>query len=650
MSSLKILYIENESAEFTSLAFALKKFASSNDELIPETEDGVVKYKIANNTLICVKNSVKAIKLIENEIFDIAFIDFKLSEEDGDEVGKKIFEKHFKIYKKIIYQIMLTAYQNRLIDTLRAGVFRDFLTKPLNDLAAFAGVFVRFEAFKKQEQEISILKDENTQLKNELKHKTKLLDKFDIVAGVSVSADSRFESLNRNIIGESNEIKRVKYFIQKYADTEDNVLIIGKTGTGKDLIAEAIHKLSKRNNKIFKTVNCAAIPEELIESTLFGVIPKYPGFHNDKSLIGIFEEAHEGTVFLDEIDRMSLRGQSKLLRLIEDQKVIKLGETDKEGRKVDVRIIAAIKPLALDKIGITFLEDLYGRLQSLFPVIPPLSERKEDIPLLVNHFIDLIGYNYSLIIKGSDNGKLKETQYPFAKYLEEKKGNKIFIFNEEGMSLIKNFEWCRNVRELRKFIENIFSIFVNNKNSFTNQVIPVDDIRTAFIFHNAGKNITDDDQKMLNEKYSNQITYNTNQKINLKESKYKNALDVMKMLNNACSKVIESAENESIALDRIREVKGNIKENKINQIINSINEGVFDTLAIIGLFCKSKNGKEGMAFEGVYDYLTPEFFNLYNSQEPEIINRLGDLTPLRTKLGETLSKQEAKLIKKKEVQ
>lgn len=574
--------------------------------------------------------------------YDIFFLDQRLKDGQlGTEVAKTI-----RTLQPNSYIVMATAFGlESAEEAIRARVFSDFVSKSENDeFKALELVFNRFEAFRKQEIVISNLKNENIQLKNELRQKNILLANFDKTVGISVSADNRFESLDRNIIGVSNEVIRVKYFIQKYADTDDNVLIIGETGTGKDLVAEAIHKLSQRNNKIFKTVNCAAIPEELIEPTLFGVISKYPGFHNEKPLIGIFEEAHEGTVFLDEIDRMSLRGQSKLLRLLEDRKVIKLGETDKEGKKVDVRIIAAIKPHALDKIGITFLEDLYGRLQSLFPIIPPLSERKEDIPLLVNHFIDLIGYNYMLIKRGGEKGKLQEKQYPYSEFSKDKNGNKIFIFDEEGMNLINNFEWKRNVRELRKFIENIFSIFVKNKNTFSNQIIPVEDVRTAFIFHNAGKNFTVDDQNLLNEKYSINKNHNTTRKINLNEAKYKRALDVIRMLNNACNKVIESANDKNIAYDRIKEVKNNIKNNKLYQIKNYIDEGNFDNLALIGLFCKNKSGKEGMAFEAIYDYFTQEFFNLYDSNDPYVLRELGDLAPLREKLDSTLQNQRIKKI------
>lgn len=503
MEPINILYIDDESPAFTSLASVCKNYFSIDGILNPETKNGIVMYQIGINKIICVKNSVDALKLIDKEQFDIAFIDFKLSDEKGDEVGKATFEKHFHIHKRIIYQVMLTALtEEKLMDTLRAGVFRDFIGKPLNDQAAIAGIFARFKTFRKLENENIEAKKEIVKLKSELKSAQKLLEEFDKKAFSSVSADNRFESLERSIIGSSNMIQRVKYFIKKYSETDDNVLIIGETGTGKDLVAEAIHKLSTRYNEVFKPINCAAIPDELVESTLFGVIAGYPGFHNKEALIGIFEEADGGTVFLDEIDRMSLKGQSKLLRLLEDQKVVKLGETDKQGKKVDVRIIAAIKPSAIGKIGLEFLEDLYGRLASLFPVIPTLEERRDDIPLLVNHFIDLIGYNAHLIIAGGRNGKLTKEQFPYSKYKSVHGDQLLFKFDEEGMKLMTQYKWERNVRELKKFIENIFSIFVENKKSWKNQIVSADDVHRAFIFHDVRGIISKEEQELVDVKFS----------------------------------------------------------------------------------------------------------------------------------------------------
>ncbi len=445
---------------------------------------------------------------IKNEYFDVFFLDQRLKEGQlGTEIAKTIKNK-----QPNSYIVMATAFGlESAEEAIRAQVFSDFVSKSENDeFKALELVFNRFEAFRKQQIEISNLKNENTQLKNELKHKNKLLQDFDKKAQSSVSADTRFESLERNIIGQSAEINRVKYFIKKYAETDDNVLIIGETGTGKDLVAEAIHKLSRRRNKPFIPINCASIPEELMESELFGhTRDAFTGA--SVARVGKFEEANGGTVFLDEIDRMSLKAQAKILRFLEDKRVIRLGQQDNQGTIVDIRVIAAIKPKAINTIGEKFLEDLYGRLQSLFPVVPPLNERKNDIPLLVDYFIDLIGYNSVLTYKGGEKGKLNEKQYPFSKYISDYNEKKLFCFDKDGIRLITNYEWKRNVRELRKFIENIYSVFIENKKYWGNQIVPVDDVKRAFIFHNIEIPITEDGKKILDEKYSNKTIIKINQ-------------------------------------------------------------------------------------------------------------------------------------------
>jgi len=579
-----------------------------------------------------------------NDGIDIAFIDYYL---EGDFLGTKVAEELKKLHNKCghkipIYFILLTGQGSEAVakDVIRSGLFQDYINKT-DDVKFKEEIEKALLHFHK----IRELIDENLKLKNDLQNKDNLLQKFDKKAKKSISADTRFESLNRNIIGISPEIQRVKYFIQKYATTDDNVMIIGETGTGKDLVAEAIHKLSIRNQKPFKPINCAAIPEELIEATLFGVIKDFPGFHNkEKELLGAFEEANGGTIFLDEIDRMSKKGQAKLLRFLEDKKIIKLGQTDKEGKVINIRIIAAIKPAAIQKIGKELLEDLYGRLQSLFPIIPPLNERKDDIPLLVDYFIDLLGYNYYLVKRGGENGKLNENQYPFNKYISEYSNRKIFTFDGEGMKLIIEYDWKRNVRELRKFIENIFSIFVDNKN-WNNYVVPKDDVYTAFLFHNVSIKLSDEDNKRLDEKYSiSQKVVAGARVINLNEKKYINAIETLRMLNHACQLTLDASKNKQIAYRQLEIIDGIIPEKK-EKIRNDIDSGNFDNTSIVGLFCKSKKGKEGMAFEGVYGYLTQEFFDLYYSNDPNILKKIGDVNALKVKLDDTIRGQYNKLNK-----
>jgi len=345
---------------------------------------------------------------------------------------------------------------------------------------------------KEAEEKNKNLKEENIDLKNTIK----LLKDFDI----KVNSNS-YGSLDEFIIGNSNAMNRVKFFIQKYSETDDNVLIVGETGTGKELVAEAIHKLSSRKDNPFIPINCAAIPESLIESELFGHKKgAFTDASHDKT--GAFEEADNGTIFLDEIDRMSLNGQAKLLRFLEDYKVKKMGGSEKEVKIVNVRVIAAMKPIALNKIGNEFLEDLYARLYSIFPIIPPLKERKEDIPQLINHFIDLIGYKKHLKTQG-----LSPRSYSFPQYRNARKDN-LFTLDEKGIKLLSEYKWDRNVRELKKFIENIFTIFVDNKKIRNNQTISVDDVKCAFIFHNnVKKDITPEEQKLLINKFTIKSTH-----------------------------------------------------------------------------------------------------------------------------------------------
>ena len=652
---LNILYIDDEEQHFKSLVTAFSanyNFVLKNEEI---TNEAIHKYSIGNDkdfiNIYGCQDKERALFLINDKRlrFDLIFIDFRMPNENGAVVGQQIYSNIYEAFKHEPYLIMLTGYGETAVETLRSGVFLDFIRKEdLLIAAEFTGLIVRFERYQvselkriNAEKRAKKVEEENVQLKNEILQKDKLLQEFDNKAKISISADTRFESLDRNIVGQSPEINRVKYFIKKYAETDDNVLIIGETGTGKDLVAEAIHKLSGRYTKPFIPINCASIPEELMESELFGHIrDAFTGANKER--IGRFEEANGGTVFLDEIDRMSLKSQAKILRFLEDKKVIRLGQQDNQGTVVDVRIIAAIKPKAIHTIGEKFLEDLYGRLQSLFPVLPPLNVRKDDIPLLVWHFIDLIGYNSARVYKGGENGKLSETQYPLFKYLQEYKDRKLFRFDDEGLRLMKDYKWRRNVRELRKFIENIFSVFVDKKKSWSNHLVPADDVKCAFIFHKIEIPISEDDEKILDKKYSNNKIINSTRKINMEEAKYQRALEVIKMLNSACSKVIESAGNKKIAYDRINAVVKNINENKLNQIKKCIDEGNFDKVAVIGLFCKSKNGREGMAFEGIYKYITPEFFDLYDSADNKVLSVLGDLAPLREKLDSTIQNQRVK--------
>jgi transcriptional regulator with PAS, ATPase and Fis domain len=459
MEKIRILYVDDEPNDHEPLASICSRYF--NAEMVKEFEStSELIYNIGGNKLYCVQNKRDAIKLIKEIDFDLAFIDFKLTDGDrGNEVGKDLNELHDKLYKRKLHQVMLTAYKNEQRIALQSLVFFDYLTKPIvaREFSETMDVFNSFyEELKKLQNEVQVLKEENKTLK-EYKNQTQ--------KHVTENKE-KFENLERNIIGESEEISFIKYFILKYSQSNDNVLLIGETGTGKDLVAEAIHVLSGRKGE-FVSVNCASLSEDLAASELFGHKKgAFTGAIETKD--GYFKVADKGTIFLDEIDRTSLSLQAKILKVIEDKKIIKVGSTAVED--IDVRIIASVKPTALEKLGKSFLEDLFGRLQSLFPEIPPLSKRTEDIPELVRYFIRRIGFE--LQTQFNDFEKYK-------KHLEHNLKKELFTISEVGIEEIKKHNWDRNVRELRSFIENIYTVFVENKKGYVGETIDIDTIKLA---------------------------------------------------------------------------------------------------------------------------------------------------------------------------
>ncbi|MBN2417298.1 sigma-54-dependent Fis family transcriptional regulator [bacterium] len=231
------------------------------------------------------------------------------------------------------------------------------------------------------------------------------------------------------MIGDSEPMKRVKELIRRAAETDSKVLIEGENGTGKELVARAIYYNSDRSGENFVTVNCAAIPETLVESELFG--HKKGSFTDavaDK--MGRFQQADRGTLFMDEIGDMHLTMQAKLLRALEDNSIEMIGSA--KPIKVDVRIIAATnRDLQEEMRKGNFREDLYYRLNVLSIKLPPLRERRDDIPLLVDHFL--------------------------ARFCEEQ-GKEAKIISPRAMKVIMGYHWPGNVRELRNIIEKIVTL------------------------------------------------------------------------------------------------------------------------------------------------------------------------------------------------
>lgn len=238
-----------------------------------------------------------------------------------------------------------------------------------------------------------------------------------------------YQEENSELLGKSIPIVELREIIKQVAPTDVTVLITGESGSGKEVVAKEIHRLSKRGNKPFITVNCGAIPEGIIESELFGHVKgSFTGAVESRK--GYFEAASEGTIFLDEIGELPLQTQVKFLRVIENGEFIKVGGTKTE--KVDVRIIAATNK-NLEQLIVTnsFREDLYYRLRSINIVIPPLRERKEDIEILFKYFVEQYTKRNSIEYKGITN---------------------------EAMELILNYSWPGNVRQLKNFAESIITL------------------------------------------------------------------------------------------------------------------------------------------------------------------------------------------------
>jgi two-component system response regulator PilR (NtrC family) len=313
----------------------------------------------------------EALQKIETENFDIVITDIKMPKVDGIQ----LLESTSKISPDTFF-IIMTAYASvkTAIDALRNGAY-DYLIKPIE----FDDVILRIKKLIDYKK----LAAENKYLRQR------------------ISSDTGFT----NLIGKSDSMKKVFDLISQVAPTNSNVLIQGKSGTGKELVAKAIHFNSKRKEKIFLPINCGAISENLIESELFGHKKgAFTGAADDKQ--GLFKVADGGTLFLDEIADLPLNMQVKLLRAIEDKEFFPVGGT--KPVSTDVRIIAATNQNLFEKTKSgEFREDLYYRLNVVEIKLPTLNERKDDIPLLVNHFIERYSNEMGKKIIGADNQTMK---------------------------------------------------------------------------------------------------------------------------------------------------------------------------------------------------------------------------------------------------
>ena len=360
-----ILLIEDED----SIRRVLKKVLQEDNQY----------YKFTEST-----DGQEGISIIKKQEFDLILCDIKMPKKDGIEVLDFI-----RNHTPTTPVVMISGHGNleTAVKAMRMGAF-DYISKPpdLNHLLST--------------------------VKSALQSKTQ---------PAPVQKAVKKPIVSQQMVGESDAIQRIHKLISKVAPTQARVLVQGPNGSGKELIADAIHKNSLRHKGPFVEVNCAAIPSELIESELFGHVKgAFTSAHKDRK--GKFEAAHGGTLFLDEIGDMSLPAQAKVLRALQEHKVQRVG-SDKD-ISVDVRVVAATNKNLTEEINARrFREDLFHRLAVIEIQVPPLNDRRSDIPLLIDHF------NTALMPPKS--------------------------IEKNAVKLLTEMNWTGNVRQLRNVVERL---------------------------------------------------------------------------------------------------------------------------------------------------------------------------------------------------
>jgi len=355
-------------------------------------------------TVISAENGKTGLSLLHTNLPAAIFLDVLLPDKNGLEILHEIKT----IYPEVAV-IMISGHANlsMAVEATKAGAY-DFLEKPLQKEKILLTLNHLFENQK--------LKDRYQHLKQEVAEEYKIL-------------------------GNSPVITNLKEQLQKVASTDSKVLILGESGTGKELTAWAIHEWSDRRLQAFIKMNCAAIPEELTESELFGYEKgAFTGARDTRD--GKFSQADRGTLFLDEIADMSLRVQTKVLRVLQDGRFEKVG--GKDTIQVDVRVIAATNKKLENLVSMgQFREDLFYRLNVLPLHIPPLRERKEDIPILIEHFI--------------------------SKFCT-KNNRKPITLHKAALKKLQRYPWPGNIRELQNMVERM--VIMASDNQITEADIP----------------------------------------------------------------------------------------------------------------------------------------------------------------------------------
>jgi two-component system response regulator AtoC len=368
----RVLIIDDEENMRHMLEITLKK----SDYFVESAADGV-----------------EALDRLSEEQFSFVLCDIKMPRMDGMEFLERAMVSHpDKTY------IMMSAYGT--VETALAAIKKgayDYISKPFKTDEVLLTL--------KKAEERERLKRENSELKTKIKE---IEDKYSF----------------GNIIARSEAMAKVFDLVRKVADHKTSVLITGESGTGKELIAKAVHENSDRAGGAMVSINCGGIPENLLESELFGY--KKGAFTNAvKNKPGLLETADGGTIFLDEIGELPLSLQVKLLRVLQEEEISPLGGT--ESKKIDVRVVAATAKDLSKEVNVgNFREDLFYRINVMPIHLPPLRERRGDIPLLVGYFIDIFNKKLERNIQG---------------------------LSSEAMPLLMGYQWPGNVRELENIIE-----------------------------------------------------------------------------------------------------------------------------------------------------------------------------------------------------
>lgn len=393
----RLLIVDDEPAICASLSFAL--------------EDDF--------DVFTAKDEQTALAALEQEEIDCVLLDLNLGSTSGLELLPKL-----KKLRPDLTVIMMTAFGTieSSVAAMKAGAYH-YLTKPLH-LDEVKLLINKALEFQKLHKRVKVL-----------------------------SAAVKQQQSYAGMIGKSQQMQRIYQLIEKVKDIPSNILITGESGTGKELVARAIHYQGVRSQAAFSVINCAAIPETLLESELFGYAKgAFTGAVQQKT--GLFERSHGGTVFLDEIGEMPLALQAKLLRVIQERTVTPLGSYST--KEIDIRLIAATNRNLEEEVAKgTFREDLYYRLNVIPIRTPALRERPEDVPLLVDYFLDLYAANM---------GREKKECSPDVK-------KKLFAYSFPG-----------NVRELANIIEYAIALSAG-------EIITMEDLPASLVSQPTGKRL-----------------------------------------------------------------------------------------------------------------------------------------------------------------